>query len=89
MAERLRKKRTQTAPPPKTKPIQPREGEQELHDRIAEKAYQLYEKRGRMHGHDVEDWIEAERLVVGKTPKPSIEREGVGRWSRSMKKRST
>lgn len=34
-----------------------------LHQRIAEKAYQLYECRGCCHGHDVEDWLEAERLV--------------------------
>ena len=34
-----------------------------LHQRIAEKAYQLYECRDCCHGHDVEDWLEAERLV--------------------------
>jgi hypothetical protein len=37
--------------------------EQELRERIAQKAYELYEQRGRTHGHDVEDWLEAERLV--------------------------
>jgi len=30
--------------------------------RIAEKAYSLWEKRGRPHGHDLQDWLEAERL---------------------------
>lgn len=38
--------------------------EQELHERVAQKAYDLYEKRGRTDGCDVEDWLEAERLVV-------------------------
>jgi len=38
--------------------------EQELRERIAQKAYELYEKRGHAHGCDVEDWLEAERLVV-------------------------
>lgn len=41
-----------------------------LHDpsrmkKIAEKAYSLWEKRGRPHGNDMQDWIEAERLVMG------------------------
>ena len=31
--------------------------------RVARKAYELFEQRGREPGHDVEDWIEAERLV--------------------------
>ena len=39
-------------------------GEQELQERVAQKAYELYEKRGRTHGCDVEDWLEAERLIV-------------------------
>lgn len=35
-----------------------------LHQRIAEKAYELYECRGCCHGRNVEDWLEAERLVL-------------------------
>lgn len=35
-----------------------------LQQRIAEKAYELYECRGCCHGHDVEDWLAAERLVL-------------------------
>ncbi len=36
---------------------------------IAMKAYELYEKRGRSHGHDVEDWFEAEAIVNGEAKK--------------------
>ena len=36
----------------------------ELHRRIARKAYELYEQRGRQHGHDREDWLEAEQLIL-------------------------
>ena len=36
----------------------------QLHQRIAEKAYELYECGGCCHGRDVEDWLEAERLVL-------------------------
>jgi len=35
-----------------------------LRQRIAEKAYELYEKRGQSHGQDLDDWLEAERLVL-------------------------
>ncbi len=35
----------------------------ELHRMIEQKAYELFEKRGRIHGNDWEDWFVAERLV--------------------------
>jgi hypothetical protein len=28
---------------------------------IARRAYELYEKRGREHGYDLDDWLQAER----------------------------
>jgi len=31
------------------------------HDRIAQLAYDLYEKRGRQEGRALEDWLNAER----------------------------
>jgi hypothetical protein len=30
-------------------------------DDIARRAYELYEERGGEHGHDVDDWLRAER----------------------------
>jgi hypothetical protein len=30
------------------------------HEQIAARAYALYERRGYIHGHDVEDWLAAE-----------------------------
>ncbi len=38
--------------------------EQVLRERIVQKAYQLYEKRGRNHGNDLDDWLAAENLVL-------------------------
>ena len=35
----------------------------EVRERIAKKAYELYEQRGQQAEHDVEDWLEAEELV--------------------------
>ena len=37
----------------------------DLNGKIAQKAYDLYVERGCEHGHDVEDWIRAERIVKG------------------------
>ncbi len=33
---------------------------------IRSMAYQLYEKHGRQHGHDLADWLEAERIIRGR-----------------------
>jgi hypothetical protein len=35
------------------------------HERIASRAYTLYEQRGRQDGYDLDDWLEAERQVLG------------------------
>jgi hypothetical protein len=40
-------------------------GSTALHRRIALRAYQLYEDRGRTHGHDLDDWLTAEQEVLG------------------------
>lgn len=36
----------------------------EIHDMITRRAYELFESRGRVHGHDIKDWIEAELEVL-------------------------
>ena len=33
-------------------------------DEVAKVAYELFERRGRAPGHDLEDWLEAERIVA-------------------------
>jgi hypothetical protein len=52
-------------------PTKARKQDVSLHDptqmkKIAEMAYHLWEKRGRPHGTDMQDWIEAEKIVMGK-----------------------
>ena len=37
-------------------------------NRIAQRAYERYEARGREDGHDQEDWFEAERELEGVSP---------------------
>jgi DUF2934 family protein len=43
-----------------------------LHERIAQRAYELYEERGRRAGYALEDWLRAEREIrstVSEMPK--------------------
>lgn len=53
----------------KTPRRSPRVSSERVREMIGEKAYELYEKRGKEHGHDLDDWLEAEKLV--KTRKKS------------------
>ena len=36
----------------------------ELRARIAQKAFEIFEQRGRQEGRDLEDWLEAEVMVI-------------------------
>ena len=36
---------------------------EDLQRRIQEKAYELFERRGCIHGNDLNDWLEAERII--------------------------
>jgi hypothetical protein len=36
---------------------------EDLQQRIARKAYELYEQSGRIEGRDLENWLEAERVI--------------------------
>jgi|GEM_PF-745055 hypothetical protein len=40
--------------------------EEEIHFIISKKAYELYQSRGLTHGRDLEDWFEAERVILEK-----------------------
>jgi hypothetical protein len=37
---------------------------QKLQQKIAACAYELFLKRGQAHGHDLDDWLEAERAIL-------------------------
>ena len=38
----------------------------ELEAQIRQRAYELYEARGRENGHEEEDWLRAEEEITGK-----------------------
>lgn len=44
-----------------------------LHEEIAEVAYELYSARGCVHGWDLDDWLEAERIVWARHAGQEIE----------------
>lgn len=49
-------------------------GNDELrYQRIAKKAYELYQCRGCCHGHDLDDWLEAERLILSDVAAPKTD----------------
>jgi hypothetical protein len=37
-----------------------------IEDEIRQRAYELYEQRGRLPGFENQDWLEAEREVLGR-----------------------
>ena len=41
--------------------------EDDREEQIRTRAYELYEARNRGEGHDVEDWLEAEAEITGRT----------------------
>ena len=55
--------------PTKKPPATVRGDQTELEHQIRERAFELYEARGRGDGHDVEDWLEAEAEITGKAEK--------------------
>jgi hypothetical protein len=41
----------------------------QLEDQIRRRAYEIYEERGREHGHDLDDWLRAEAEITGTSVK--------------------
>ena len=37
-----------------------------IEQQIQQRAHELYEQRGRTDGHDLEDWLQAEREIKGR-----------------------
>jgi hypothetical protein len=43
-------------------------------EKIRLRAYELYEQRGMVDGHALDDWLQAEAEIVGKRGQPSVRR---------------
>jgi hypothetical protein len=67
-ATRKRQRADTTASPPPPKPGAARAGEElatEREQAVRRVAYELYQARGGLDGHALEDWLQAEALVAG------------------------
>ncbi len=53
-----------------------------LHSEIARVAYELYEKNGRCGGRDLDNWLEAERIVMAQR---TVNKSGAAKKGRSRK----
>jgi len=42
-----------------------------MEQQIQQRAYELYEQRGRTEGHDLDDWLQAEREIKGRLANPA------------------
>jgi len=49
---------------PSSEPAPPIELPEGMWERIAKKAYELWEQRGRREGQDLQDWFDAEAVVM-------------------------
>ena len=58
------------ANPPKKSPATVTSEPQQLEDQIRLRAHELFEARGREDGHDIEDWLQAEKEVREKKVLP-------------------
>lgn len=47
-----------------------RESAVDLQEQISRRAYELYERRGREDGHEVEDWLQTEAELANETTRP-------------------
>jgi hypothetical protein len=55
---------SKTVANPKSSPVATMPGPVPSQDRIRERAYELYETRGRTHGQDEQDWLRAEQEII-------------------------
>lgn len=47
-----------------------------LQDEIAKVAYGLFERRGRVPGYEVQDWLDAERIVMSRREASDVKEIG-------------
>jgi hypothetical protein len=45
-------------------PVKPYKYSGDVNKKIATRAYEIFERRGKVPGHDVDDWLKAEAEVV-------------------------
>ena len=51
--------------------VKPKELPDDRHAEVARRAYELFERRGGQLGHEIEDWLEAERSLGQESTRPA------------------
>ena len=46
-----------------------------MHDLIAKRAFEIHVAKGRAHGHDIDDWLEAEHQILSKSSPGQMKKE--------------
>jgi hypothetical protein len=60
----------------------------DLYDEIVKVAYELWEQSGRIDGRDIENWLEAERIVLARGEMQTMEKtENIQKKSEEKKSR--
>ena len=59
----------------------------ELEEEIRRLAYELYEKGGRVPGKELENWLEAEKIILSKYASEKSEQEKAKKAEQKPKKR--
>jgi len=59
------------------------------YDEIAKIARELYEKSGGIEGRDLDNWLEAERIVMARYKKQEMLKEGLSFLSKKKKASTT
>ena len=59
--------------------------DKKVYDEVARIAYELFEKRGRIHGYSHADWLEAERIVLERHAKEIDKEADSIRTAKKMK----
>lgn len=64
-AAKLTVKKKSLKPPPVAASSQSIERPDGTRERIMKKAFELWQERGYRDGHDLQDWLDAEAIVMG------------------------
>jgi len=60
--------------------------EKKTYEEIAKVAHDLYEKNGRVHGQDEQNWLEAERIVMARYEKGTKKEKSIRSSKATTKK---
>lgn len=61
----------------------------DLNSEIEKLAYELYEKNGRIKGRDLDNWLEAERIVIERYPSQKKKSASTQKETKKTVKRTT